>query len=63
MEQYQLNFYLKLSPTEKLILKTIALKVTFDNVSEVTDILMYRQKLTQKAVKDCVEEALRYISS
>ncbi len=63
MEQYQLNFYLKLSPTEQLILKTIALKVTFDNVSEVTDILMYRQKLTQKAVKDCVEEALRYISS
>ncbi|HZK67965.1 MAG TPA: hypothetical protein VFC36_00050, partial [Paludibacter sp.] len=60
MEQYQLDFYQKLSPTEQLILKAIALKSNFSDASEITDLLMYRQKLTQKTVKDCMEVALRY---
>ena len=55
MEQYQLDFYQKLLPTEQLILKAIALKSSFSDASEITDMLMYRQRLTQKAVKDCIE--------
>ncbi len=60
MKQYQLDFYLKLSATEQLIFKAIALKATIGDASEITDILMYRQRLTQKAVKDCIEGALKY---
>jgi aspartate carbamoyltransferase catalytic subunit len=38
MKQYQLDFYLKLSATEQLILKAIALKATIGDASEITDI-------------------------
>ena len=60
MEKYQIDFYQKLTPTEQLILKAIALRASFSDASEITDLLMYRQKLTQKTVKDCMEGALRY---
>jgi superfamily II DNA or RNA helicase len=60
MQQYQIDFYLKLSATEQLILKAIALKSNFSDAFEITDFLMYRQRLTQKMVKECLEDALKY---
>ena len=60
MEKYQLDFYRKLTHSEQLILKAAALKVTYSYASEITDLLMYSQKLTQKTVKSCMDEAVRY---
>jgi len=60
MQQYQLDYYKGLSPTQQLILKAMALKMSFDYMSELTELLIYKQKLTQAVVKTCLEEALRY---
>jgi SNF2 family DNA or RNA helicase len=60
MQQYQLDYYKGLSPTQQLILKAMALKMSFDYMSELTELLIYKQKLTQTGVKICIEEALRY---
>ncbi len=60
MEQYQLNFYNKLSPTEQLIFKTMALKANFNYPSDITEMLMYRQKIAQKVVTGCMEEGIKH---
>lgn len=59
MEKYQIDFYNKLSAENQTILKAAALKMKFANASEVTTILA-KHKITQKAIKECMEEAVRY---
>ena len=60
MEKYQIDFYNRLTPTEQLILKASAFKISFEYPSEITELLVLKQKLTQKAVVACIEEAVRY---
>jgi tetratricopeptide (TPR) repeat protein len=60
MEKYQIDFYNSLTPTEQLILKASAFKISFEYPSEITEFLVHKQKLTQKAVVACIEEAVRY---
>ncbi len=60
MEKYQLDFYNKLTPTEQLILKASAFKMSFNYPSDITEMLVYKQKLTQKAVVACLDEAVKY---
>ncbi len=54
----QIEFYNQLLDTEKCIIKAFAIKGAFNYPSEITDILMYRIKLTQKTVKELIERSI-----
>ena len=56
--QQQIAFYNQLLEGEKYIINAIAIKGEFSNMGEITDILMYRIKITQKTVKEVLIKAI-----
>ena len=61
MEKYQIEYYHKLEPDEKAIIKIAALQASSIYVSQITEIaqLRLKRKITQKVISVVLEEAAK----